>query len=85
MLIGSLFGVGEAFNGVLPGARGNAVISAGQIRLGDLQIEHGLPFGVVPGLDNLAGLVFVGDTQAGAFAGGGVHAIELVSPNATTG
>lgn len=44
-----------------------------------------LAFGVVFGLDQLPGLVLVGGLQAGAFAGGGVHAIELVSPDASTG
>ena len=46
---------------------------------------HGLAFGVVPGLDNLPGFVLVGGAEAGAFAGGGVHAIEFVSPNSSTG
>src|SRR5208283_3910648 len=82
MLIGSLLGVGKAFNRLLPGARGNAVVCPRQIRLGDLQVEDGLAFGVVPSLDDLPGFVLVGGAEAGAFAGGGVHAIELVSPDA---
>ena len=76
------FGAGEAFDGVLPGAGGNAFVAAGEIRLGDLQIEHGLAFGVVLGLDDLPGVVLAGCAQAGAFAGGFIHAIELVAPDA---
>jgi transcriptional regulator with XRE-family HTH domain len=48
-------------------------------------IEHRLTFRVVSGLHDLSGLAFVGGAQAGAFAGRGIHAIEFVSPNATTG
>jgi hypothetical protein len=44
----------------LPGARGNAVVRAGQIGLGDLQVEHWLAFGVVPGLDDLPGIISAG-------------------------
>ena len=66
------------------GARGDAVIGAGQIRLGDLQVEHRLAFGVVPSLDNLLCGLGAGRAKAGAFAGAGVHAIERVTQNATT-
>ena len=82
-LVGSLLGVGESFNGVLPGARGNAAVGACQIRLGDLQIEHWLAFGLVFGFNNLPGFLLVGGAQAGAFAGGGVHAIEPIAPDAS--
>ena len=85
VLVGSLLGVGEGFNGVLPGAGGNAVVGAGQIRLGDLQIEHRLAFGLVLGFDDLPGFLFVGRAQAGAFAGRGVHAIEPVCPGCLAG
>jgi hypothetical protein len=83
LLIGRLLGVGEGFNGLLPGARGNAVVGAGQIRLGDLQVEHGLALGLVLRFDDLPGFLFVGGAQAGAFAGGGVHAIEAAPPDAS--
>ncbi len=77
----SPLGAGKAFNRLLPGARGDAIVGACEIRLGDLQVQHGLAFGVVPGLDDLPGLVLVGGAETGAFAGGGIHAIEFVSPN----
>jgi hypothetical protein len=48
-----------------------------------LQIEHGLAFGLVLGFNDLPGFLFVGGAQAGAFAGGGVHAIEAVAPDAS--
>ena len=44
--VGSLLGVDECFDGVLPGARGHAVVGARQIRLGDLQIQDGLALGL---------------------------------------
>jgi hypothetical protein len=43
VLVASLFGGDERFNGVLPGTGGNAIVRADQIRLGDLQVEDGLP------------------------------------------
>ena len=49
----------QRLNGLLPGARGDAVVGAGQIGLGDLEIEHRLALGLVLGLDDLAGLVLV--------------------------
>jgi hypothetical protein len=55
VLICSLLGAGEAFNRLLPGARGNAVVGAGQIRLGNLEIQDGLTFRVISGFDNLLG------------------------------
>ena len=74
-LVRVLLGVGQRFDGVLPGARGDAVVAAGEIRLGDLQIQHRLAFRVVPGLDDLLGVVRVGGAEAGAFAGLGVHTV----------
>jgi pimeloyl-ACP methyl ester carboxylesterase len=44
VLVGSLFGVGRCFNGVLTRPRGDAVVAARQIRLGKLQIDISLPF-----------------------------------------
>jgi len=62
-LVRSLLGAGEGFNGVLPGARFHAVVRAGQIRLGDLQIQDGLANRIVLGLDDLLGLVLIGRVQ----------------------
>jgi hypothetical protein len=36
-----------------------------------------------PSLDDLSGFILVGGAEAGAFAGGFVHAIEFVSPNSS--
>ena len=44
----------------------------------------GLTFGVISGFDDLLGFVSVGGGQAGAFAGGFVHAIEHL-PGASVG
>ncbi len=50
-----------------------------------MQVEHRLALGVVLGLDNLAGFIGIGGAQAGAFAGGGVHAIIFSTTTAATG
>jgi hypothetical protein len=39
VLVGSLFGVGQRFNGVLPRPRGDAVVAACQIRFGKATFE----------------------------------------------
>src|SRR5579885_248057 len=71
----TVIGADKSFNGVLPGAGLHAVVRTGQIRLGDLEIQHRLARGIVLGFDDLARLVFVRGAQAGAFASRGVHAI----------
>jgi hypothetical protein len=53
VLVGSLFGVGQRFNGVLPRPRGDAVVAARQIRFGNLEIQHRLAFGIIFGFDDL--------------------------------
>jgi len=63
---------GTSVSRLLPGARGDAVVSA-----------YALAFGVIPGLDDLSGFVLVDGAEAGAFAGRGVNAIEFVSPNSS--
>jgi len=40
VLVGSLLRVGEAFESLLPCPGGDAVVGAGQIRLGDLQVRN---------------------------------------------
>ena len=67
------------------GTRGHAVVGARQIRLGDVQIEHGLAFGLVLGVHDLLGFVAVGGLEAGAFAGGFVHAIEHSATESAAG
>ena len=76
MLIGPLLGASEAFQRLLPCASGNAIVGAGQIRLGDLEIQDGLALGLVSRFDDLLRFVGVGGLEAGAFGGGLVHAVE---------
>src|SRR5439155_11928053 len=82
--IGSLLGVGQRLDGLLPGAGGDAVVSASEVGFGDLEIQHGLAFGLVLGFDNLAGLVLAAGAQAGALAGHTVNAVEASATNAAT-
>ena len=58
-LVRGLFGVGQCLDGVLPGAGGDAIVCAGQICLGDLQIERGLPERLIFGKDDLLGRISV--------------------------
>ncbi len=81
---GSRFGAGQCINVVLTGARGNAVVGAGEKGFGDLQIEHRLTFGLVFGSDDLARLVLAAGAQAGAFAGVVVHTVKGPATNAAT-
>ena len=75
----------SAVQRVLPCARGNPIVRACQIRLGDLEIEHGLALGLVLCLDHLPCFVGVRGLQAGAFPGGLVHAVEHSSADAAAG
>ena len=79
LFIGVELGAGDGFDGVLPGARGDAVVGAGEIRLGDLQIERGLAERLVLGEDDLFGDVAVLGLQTEAPAGFGVDAVELAA------
>jgi hypothetical protein len=65
--------------------RGHSVLSARQIGLGDLQIEHGLAFGLILGINDLLRFLAVGGLLAGAFASGFVNAIEDPAALATAG
>ena len=75
-----MLGVGQRFDGVLPCPRGDPVVRASEIRLGDLQIEQRLAFGVVLGFDDLLRFILAVGVEADALAGGGVLAIELSAP-----
>ena len=66
----------------LPRTSGHRRIAGGQIGTGDLEIQHGLAFGLVLRFDNLAGLVLAAGAQAGALAGHTVHAVEAPATNA---
>src|ERR1700677_4483011 len=46
-----------------------------QIRLGNLEIQHRLAFGIVFGFDDLPGIVGIGGAETGASAGLGVNAV----------
>ena len=71
------FGVGQGFNGHLPSARGNAVVSARQICLGDLEIERWLPKCLVFGEDNLLRRVTILRIQTDPLASFRIHAVKL--------
>jgi len=64
-----------------PGAQGNALVASSSIGLGDLEIEHGLPYRLILGFDRLPSLLLIGCPQARAFAGCAVHALELAASN----
>jgi len=63
---------------------GDAVIAAGEIRLGNLEIQDRLAFRVVLGFDDLPGGILVISVQARALAGVVVHAVETSTTNPTT-
>ena len=52
VLVGSLFGVGQRFHGVLPRPRGMPLSLPARYALADLEIQHRLAFGLVLGLDD---------------------------------
>ena len=82
-LVRALFRVQQCFDGLLPRARGDAVVAPCQIRFRDLQVEHGLPPGLIFRFDDLLCFLLVAGAQASAFAGGGVHAVVGVVAHAT--
>src|SRR5258706_14828122 len=47
-----------------------------EISMGNLQVDEGLAFGLVPGFNNLPGFVLAAGLQADAFASLDVHAIR---------
>ena len=55
------------------------------IGFGDLEVEHGLALGLVFGFDELPGFVLVGGLEAGALAGGFVHAVKHSSTVSAVG
>lgn len=57
----------DRFDGVMPGARVDTVVAAGQIGCGDLQIQRRLPQGLVLGEKDLFGPISVNLSKAGAF------------------
>ena len=64
----SLFGFNQRIQRILPGARHNAGIAAGQIRFGELEIDGGLAQRLVFREDDLLRGVAVFRLQTGAFA-----------------
>ena len=75
VLVRPLFGANQRFNGIPPCPGGDAVVAARQIRLGNLEIQHRLAFGIILGFDDLPGIVGIGGAETGAFAGLGIHAV----------
>ena len=61
---------------MLPGSLGHLGIRAGEVGLGELEIEHRLTLGLVFGIDDLAGLLLGGLTETGAFSRFGIYTIE---------
>ena len=66
-------GVDQGFNGVLPGAGGDAVVRAREVRLGNLEVQNGLAQGLILGEDDLFRRIPVLGLQAGPLAG---HVVE---------
>jgi hypothetical protein len=84
VLVRPLFGANQRVNGIPPCPGGDAIVTARQIRLGNLEIQHRLALGVVFGFDDLFGIVGVGGAETGAFAGLGVHAVVGSATDSTT-
>jgi hypothetical protein len=78
-----LFGAGQGFNGLLSRSGSDSIVHARQVRLGDLEIQHWLALGLIFGLNDLPGFITVGGLQAGAFAGGFIHAIIYPATDAS--
>ena len=65
-LVRAAFARRQRFKGLLPGALADARIGAREVRLCDLQIEHGLTLGLVLGFDDLLGFIFIAGLQTEA-------------------
>lgn len=70
------FGLGQLVHCRLPSAHGNLRVGGCQIRPGDLQVKHGLPVGLVLGMEDRKRLGFVLGAQAVLFARGGVFGVK---------
>ena len=68
-------GSGHLVHWRLPGALGNFRVGRGQVGPGDMQIEDGLPVGLVFGMQKGEGLGFVLRAETGLLAGGRVLAV----------
>ena len=69
----ALFGFDQGFNGILPGAGGDAVVRADKVCPGDLEVENGLTQGLIFGKNDLFRRIPVLGLQAGPLAG---HIVE---------
>ena len=78
------FGGHQGFQGLRPGTGGRTGIATGQVRFGDLEVQCGLPQGLVFREDDLFGSVPIGDAQAGTLSGFGVHDVKSVTPRAAS-
>lgn len=79
-LVRPLLGLDERLQGVSPGALVHGRIAALQVGAGELEVEHGLPLGVVLGGDDLRGGVRVGGPEAGTLPGLAIVEVEGPSP-----
>ena len=69
----ALFGFDQGFNGILPGAGGDAVVRADKVCPGDLEVENGLTQGLIFGKNDLFRRIPVLGLQAVPLAG---HIVE---------
>lgn len=83
LLIRTLLAFGQGVERLLPCALADAGIGAGEICFGNLQVEHGLTQGLIPGFDNLPRFLFVVGMQTGPFAGRRIDTIEGAAAAAT--
>jgi hypothetical protein len=83
LLIRIVFACSQRLQSILPGPLTDSGVAAGKIGFGNLQVEHRLAFGLIPGLDDLQGFLFVAGLQTGALAASGVHAIKGAASVAT--
>ncbi len=74
------FGLGHLVHCGLPSAAANFGVCCGKVRPGHLEVEHGLAESLVFGMHELVCLSLVLGAKACAFAGLGVHAVELIPP-----
>jgi len=64
---------------VLPGARRDTVVGAGEIGFGNLQIERGLTERLILGEDDLLGGITILGFQTESLSGLGIDAVEFVA------
>ena len=69
----ALFGFDQGFNGIPPGAGGDAGVRAGKVCPGDLKVQNGLAQGLIFGKNDLFRRIPILGLQAGPLTG---HVVE---------